>query len=32
MQADTLRVRFTEDNGEVWQWVDASMTLPEPES
>lgn len=31
MQADTLRMRFTEDNGEVWQWVDASMTLPEPE-
>jgi enterobactin synthetase component F len=22
MQADTLRMRFAEDNGEVWQWVD----------
>ena len=30
MQADTLRTRFMEDNGEVWQWVDAAMTLPEP--
>lgn len=30
MQADTLRTRFDEDNGEVWQWVDASMILPEP--
>jgi enterobactin synthetase component F len=30
MQADTLRMRFMEDNGEVWQWVDESMTLPEP--
>ena len=27
MQADTLRTRFTEDNGEVWQWVDESMIL-----
>lgn len=31
MQADTLRMRFTEDNGEIWQWVDHSMTLPEPQ-
>lgn len=30
MQADTLRMRFSEDNGEVWQWVDESITLPEP--
>ena len=30
MQADTLRTRFSEDNGEVWQWVDESITLPEP--
>lgn len=30
MQADTLRTRFTEDNGEVWQWVDDAMTLAEP--
>ncbi|MCE9993195.1 condensation domain-containing protein, partial [Enterobacter asburiae] len=30
MQADTLRTRFAEDNGEVWQWVDESITLPEP--
>ena len=30
MQADTLRMRFNEDNGEVWQWVDESITLPEP--
>ena len=22
MQADTLRMRFAEDNGEAWQWVD----------
>ncbi|WP_312766808.1 enterobactin non-ribosomal peptide synthetase EntF [Enterobacter soli] len=29
-QADTLRTRFTEDNGEVWQWVDDAMSLPEP--
>lgn len=31
MQADTLRMRFTEDNGEVWQWVDDTLTLPEPQ-
>ena len=30
-QADTLRLRFTEDNGEVWQWVDKSLTFAEPE-
>ena len=30
MQADTLRTRFTEDNGEVWQWVDESLILDEP--
>ncbi len=26
-QADTLRMRFTEDNGEVWQWVDDALTF-----
>lgn len=26
-QADTLRMRFVEDNGEVWQWVDESQTF-----
>ena len=30
MQADTLRMRFAEDNGEVWQWVDDTFILPEP--
>ncbi|WP_048958937.1 condensation domain-containing protein, partial [Enterobacter bugandensis] len=30
MQADTLRTRFAEDNGEVWQWVDEALILPEP--
>jgi hypothetical protein len=30
MQADTLRMRFAEDNGEVWQWVMMPMSLPEP--
>ncbi|MEG6139453.1 enterobactin non-ribosomal peptide synthetase EntF [Enterobacter kobei] len=30
MQADTLRMRFAEDNGEVWQWVDETVMLPEP--
>lgn len=29
-QADTLRMRFTQDNGEVWQWVDESQTFSEP--
>ncbi|WES69737.1 enterobactin non-ribosomal peptide synthetase EntF [Superficieibacter sp. HKU1] len=30
MQADTLRMRFTEDEGDVWQWVDeqAEFSLP----
>jgi len=31
MQADTLRTRFTEDNGEIRQWVDDTMLLPEPQ-
>lgn len=31
MQADTLRMRFTEDNGDIGQWVDESATLPEPQ-
>ena len=31
MQADTLRTRFTEDNGEIRQWVDESALLPEPQ-
>ncbi|MGK9175811.1 enterobactin non-ribosomal peptide synthetase EntF [Yokenella regensburgei] len=30
-QADTLRMRFTEDDGEVWQWVDESLTFPLPQ-
>lgn len=30
-QADTLRMRFTEDNGEVWQWVDPAFTFAQPE-
>lgn len=30
MQADTLRMRFAEENGEVWQWVDDTFILPEP--
>ncbi len=25
-QADTLRMRFTEENGEPWQWVDDALT------
>ncbi|WP_312624556.1 enterobactin non-ribosomal peptide synthetase EntF [Scandinavium sp.] len=25
-QADTLKMRFSEDNGELWQWVDDSLT------
>ncbi|WP_312691017.1 enterobactin non-ribosomal peptide synthetase EntF [Kosakonia sp.] len=29
-QADTLRTRFVEDNGEVWQWVDASQQFAMP--
>jgi enterobactin synthetase component F len=31
IQADTLRMRFTEDNGEIGQWVDESLILPEPQ-
>ncbi|MNB80093.1 Enterobactin synthase component F [compost metagenome] len=31
MQADTLRTRFAEDNGEIWQWVDDAFQLPEPQ-
>lgn len=31
MQADTLRTRFSEDNGEIAQWVDESLILPEPQ-
>ncbi|BBQ84905.1 TPA: enterobactin non-ribosomal peptide synthetase EntF [Kluyvera ascorbata] len=27
MQADTLRMRFSEENGEVWQWVDESIRI-----
>ena len=30
MQADTLRMRFSDDNGEVWQWVDDSLMIAEP--
>ncbi|MEQ6279657.1 enterobactin non-ribosomal peptide synthetase EntF [Kluyvera huaxiensis] len=30
MQADTLRLRFTEDNGDVWQWVDEGAVIAEP--
>lgn len=30
-QADTLRMRFTEDNGDVWQWVDDAFTFAEPQ-
>ncbi|SCB93362.1 enterobactin synthetase component F [Kosakonia oryzendophytica] len=30
MQADTLRMRFTEDNGDVWQWVDDAQTFALP--
>ncbi len=29
-QADTLRMRFTEDNGDVWQWVDDAQTFAVP--
>ena len=29
-QADTLRMRFSEDHGEVWQWLDESMAIAEP--
>lgn len=30
-QADTLRMRFSEEDGEVWQWVDDSQTFAEPQ-
>ncbi|HFZ1709160.1 TPA: enterobactin non-ribosomal peptide synthetase EntF [Citrobacter sedlakii] len=30
-QADTLRMRFTEDNGDVWQWVDDSLRFAVPQ-
>ena len=30
-QADTLRMQFSEDNGEVWQWVDPALTFAQPE-
>lgn len=29
-QADTLRMRFTEENGEVWQWINPEHTFGEP--
>ena len=29
--ADTLRSRFIEDNGEVFQWIDESMPLTQPD-
>ncbi len=30
-QADTLRMRFSEENGEVWQWVDSALAFAQPE-
>lgn len=30
-QADTLRMRFEEENGEVWQWVDEAHVFALPE-
>ena len=30
-QADTLRMRFEEENGEVWQWVDETHVFALPE-
>ncbi|MTH44843.1 enterobactin non-ribosomal peptide synthetase EntF [Intestinirhabdus alba] len=30
-QADTLKMRFAEEEGEVWQWVDPQMAFAEPE-
>ncbi|ECE6290902.1 non-ribosomal peptide synthetase, partial [Salmonella enterica subsp. arizonae] len=30
LQADTLQMRFTEENGEVWQWIDPERTFGEP--
>ncbi len=31
-QADTLSMRFCEDNGEAWQWVDEAREFAEPQS
>ncbi|MFP8737145.1 enterobactin non-ribosomal peptide synthetase EntF [Klebsiella aerogenes] len=31
-QADTLSMRFCEDNGEAWQWVDDAREFAEPEN
>ena len=30
-QADTLRMRFSEEDGEVFQWVDESLTFAAPQ-
>ena len=30
-QADTLSMRFCEDNGEAWQWVDEHRAFAEPD-
>ncbi|HKS33000.1 MAG TPA: enterobactin non-ribosomal peptide synthetase EntF [Enterobacteriaceae bacterium] len=30
-QADTLSMRFAEDDGEVWQWVDETLTFAAPQ-
>lgn len=30
-QADTLSLRFSEDNGEAWQWVDEHRAFAEPD-
>ena len=30
-QADTLSMRFCEDNGEAWQWVDEARAFDEPQ-
>ena len=30
-QADTLSMRFCEDNGEAWQWVDENRHFAEPD-
>ncbi|VFS61912.1 Enterobactin synthase component F [Raoultella planticola] len=30
-QADTLSMRFCEDNGEAWQWVDEQRAFAEPD-
>lgn len=31
-QADTLSMRFCEDNGEAWQWVDDAREFAEPQN